>query len=134
MSPSFSPDGSATWSLDYGEAITVNRSVLASQLAFPDKGGGVARFFGAASFICMVLAVIFLFTPYVVAFAISFSAIFVFLFIAGVALGIHSKGRPQAQLTWGKLYYCFRDNVVYMPGDTSVPCAPPEQMRTILQY
>src|SRR6266705_3535747 len=141
MHPSFSLDGNVQWSLDYGEAINVTRSVLASQLGFPDKASGtmevgwlvtvssITGIFGfyalanslhteriANGYITPSMAAIY---TCIALFLACLAGSFLGFFVALDATFKHYTGKSAAYKLWEGLYYCFRDNVVYAPGDAS---------------
>jgi hypothetical protein len=155
MTPSLGDDEDVDWSLNYQQTINTSQSTLTTQLTFPAKGEG-AMIGGWLLFVVLVIVFIALlayegslfddganngFTAELNSEINSvgnwLTAIFLggigFFFFAIIATGVHTARRPEALAVWNTLYYCFRDDVVYVPGNAK-QCVPPSQMRMALLH
>lgn len=112
------------------------------QLAFPDKGGmvwglGIVILFFSILAILALSQISVTFEEqdgYNLAITIISWGLSISILMIPVGLSIRFSGRVEAKKVWDSLYYCFRDNVVYVPYD-STRCAPPGMLRRkILNY
>jgi hypothetical protein len=144
ISPTLSDDD-ADWTFSFNSVNQTSQTVLAKQLDFPDKGGGAMWFgWGFCIFFGLGAAMYNLIrsdvikhggTDEVLDFIVPActTAAIICAVVALIATPIHKRGRSQALTLWSELYYCFRDDVVYLPGDFA-KCAPPSHMRAIINY
>src|SRR5262249_21784851 len=130
MHPSLDQDGDVQWSLSYEQTINTSQSVLASQLAFPDKGSEVVFFGWLALVVFAIGAIISLsytsdleaqgnnsgWTTDISSSYETYGNVGAFCAVAAViSFGIafwatlyHLEGRSAAHQLWSTLYYCFR--------------------------
>lgn len=139
---SFDEDNDIQLLYTHSERSTTSQSDLARQLAFPKRGLDGA----AASLSCVVISLLVFLAIYDVSIktdtpsdydtALTIVSIFIFIFVSLIPINIgrYFAGRAEAKKIWSSLYYCFRDDVVFVPHDTT-RCAPLDMMRTaILRY
>jgi hypothetical protein len=131
---------------NYSDTTTIKSSALAQQLMFPSKGEG---FFWFVMFIVILSSIAFIVSISIMnnssfsssdtasardAMATSLVVGLYGLIAAFLAGSFHFTGRTKAKNLWDSLYYCFRDDVVYLTHENK-QCASPRMMRTeILKY
>lgn len=148
INPSFDEDGDFQWSSSYSSMSTESRSILVQQLTFPKKGetawGVLCGLFLGSSLVGYVFLESSKLNPTSTLGSLTFDKqnFAELVFVGSVILLLMTiivayrfiNGRADAQRAWDALYYCFRDDVVYLAHDPA-QCAPPSMMRTaILHY
>ncbi len=112
---------------------TTNYTDLSSTLTFSPRGDTELRVFG---FCLLALGIILSICSIIV---VSLPGWLLLFGIIGIIWGIRmiiKSGEEttqdrQAKATWETLYYCFRDDIVYVPG-VSGRCVPRTQMNSLL--
>lgn len=129
ISPSLGIDDSdINWVLNYSGVSNTSRSALARQLSFPAKGGDAYAWLWAITVTTCIISAMGGFL------SLLLPAILILGTLSMAVSYIHFRGRFRADLLWKGLFYCFRDDVVYVSWDDT-QCSPPSLMRTrILKY
>jgi hypothetical protein len=134
-SSSLDEDNDVRLSFGYSDTSTIKQSTLTRQLAFPDDKGGAVWGLGLGIlFLSLLFVLPAAIDGYDIAVTILSWAVTISIFLIPIGLSMRFGGRAEAKKVWDTLYYCFRDDVAYVPHD-STRCAPPSMLRAaILKY
>jgi hypothetical protein len=138
-------DNSVDWSFSFDSVTKTTQTVLAKQLSFPSTASTVAFtswlliiFLGLAAVVCSLIRDDTAKTGVSNSF-LNFAPLtctvgaWIALNVAVLATITSVAGRSRGRLLWEKLYYCFRDDIVYLPNELT-KAVPPSRMREIIGY
>lgn len=141
--------GGDGWAVDVTDTSSTSRTALAALLSFPSKGEALMGWAWGLLVVCVIMAIgagvdkssvekasspradQIDFDVNVMAAAIILGILLLFGAIA--ATDWHLTGRTRAKERWGLLYYCGRDDLVFLTSRPDV-AVPPGGMRTLLEY
>ncbi|MBJ3812074.1 hypothetical protein [Streptomyces flavofungini] len=140
-SPGISADGDFTFSLPFGSSDQVTATELSRKLRLAEERGDGADAFGAFLFFALSTGLVVLFAWGVGEpdFKASTAAVVLLSALGCLTLSvmlavIHDKSsqrakerNQRARAVWETLYYCQRDDVVYVPRQPS-RCVPSDRM------